>query len=512
MNGDGINEIVAGTKDGRIEIIDGTTRKLISAQKVAEQPIYGLKVLDLFGDNKLEYVFSSGGEIYFLKDSIHYIHTRQFGSTAGMYNSLQYISDVNNDRKKEIFFGTNSSIYELTSDCYKCLQLSDEAEINDKSCRQQDDGSILMKVSNGKLPYTYKWNTGATDSLISNLAAGTYTVTITDNNKCILVETENIKQSQLITSLNVTKTGCDSSILGSAKVNIIKGQEPFNYKWSNGNLIQMINRLHTGKYSVTITDSNNCISNSNFSVVKDTLSVGFLKHNLNCYGYSDGMIELQAVTGTPPYTYKWSNSADTCDIYNLSAGLYSFTVTDSLSCIVKDTIHITQPAEIKLQITTTPDTSKTAFGDGTATVNISGGIPPYYIQWDYPFSQTTLTAINLIAGTYHIKVYDSNYCSKSDSAIVGSSNGINEITAGLKLLVCPTITNGIVYLQSEGNKNLQVNINIYNPLGSCIYSEIFNLNSKNIKQIDLSSYLQGIYILNISTETANTNYRIVLIK
>jgi len=128
--------------------------------------------------------------------------------------------------------------------------------------------------------------------------------------------------------------------------------------------------------------------------------------HVSCNGGSDGAADLTVSAGSS-LSYLWSNSATTQDITNLTQGTYSVRVTDANSCIVYDTVLITEPP---LLVTPVSGTDITCNGgnDGTATVTPSGGTPPYNYFWSV--GQITPTAVNLYAGTYTVNVADLNGC------------------------------------------------------------------------------------------------------
>ena len=123
-------------------------------------------------------------------------------------------------------------------------------------------GAINITVSGGTSPYTYLWSNGATTEDISGLAAGTYTVTVTDANGCtinlpVTVGTDN---STITVTPVVTNTTCTASI-GAINITVSGGTSPYTYLWSNGATTEDISGLAAGTYTVTITDANGCTTN-----------------------------------------------------------------------------------------------------------------------------------------------------------------------------------------------------------------------------------------------------------
>lgn len=120
-------------------------------------------------------------------------------------------------------------------------------------------GTATATVSGGTGSYTYVWNpSGKTTPTATGLAAGTYTVTITDANMCTIIKTVSVGSSNaLTTSITNTATACTINN-GTATVTPLNGTAPFTYLWNNGQTTSTATGLGTGTYTVTITDANGC--------------------------------------------------------------------------------------------------------------------------------------------------------------------------------------------------------------------------------------------------------------
>ena len=285
------------------------------------------------------------------------------------------------------------------------------------NCFSMSTGSISTTVSGGTSPYTYLWNTGANTANISNLAAGTYTLTVTDGNGCTQIINRTISQpagrldAQLSSSTNVNCFGGNN---GSINLTVTGGVLPYTYLWSTGASTQNVSGLIAGTYSVTVSDANGCnsiVSSVSITQPSAALSASNTKTNVNCFGAATGSINVSVSGGTSPYTYVWSNGATSQNINSIVAGIYNVTITDSKGCQTNLSIPITQPIAA-LSLSTTK-TNVRCFGNNTgiATVAASGGTSPYSYLW----SNGTSTAgnNNLIAGNYTVTVTDANGCSAS---------------------------------------------------------------------------------------------------
>lgn len=130
--------------------------------------------------------------------------------------------------------------------------------------------------------------------------------------------------------------------------------------------------------------------------------------NVSCYNGCNGTATAVPSGGTPPYTYTWNPVFTGNPITGLCAGSYSVTVTDALAATATASVAIFQPLALSSTATQTNVTCN-SFCNGSATVNVSGGMAPYSYSWN-PTSQITPTATNLCAGTYTCTITDANGC------------------------------------------------------------------------------------------------------
>lgn len=135
------------------------------------------------------------------------------------------------------------------------------------SCFNNSDGSLVIDIAGGTNPIGISWspNVGSTTT-VSNLAAGSYTVTVTDVEGCTDTETFVITQpAQLAVTGNVTNVICGASN-GSISTNINGGTGPFTYLWNTGATSSSITNSIAGNYSVVVTDDNGCTANNSFNI------------------------------------------------------------------------------------------------------------------------------------------------------------------------------------------------------------------------------------------------------
>ncbi|MCX7954705.1 MAG: PKD domain-containing protein, partial [Bacteroidales bacterium] len=130
----------------------------------------------------------------------------------------------------------------------------------DLKCYGQSTGAINLTVTGGTPPYNFLWNNGATSEDLINLPAGTYSVTVTDNNGCTVVNGVTLTQPQQLT---MTVTPSQTICLGqSATLNVVAtgGTPPYTYYWNNqpGGTTLIVSPTQTTSYTVFVTDANGC--------------------------------------------------------------------------------------------------------------------------------------------------------------------------------------------------------------------------------------------------------------
>lgn len=294
------------------------------------------------------------------------------------------------------------------------------------SCFGGSDGTATVLASGGTAPYTYQWSNNQTTQTASNLSAGTHSVSITDANGCILTNSVLITEPTVLnTSVNIVQNAlCAGTNTGSATVTASGGTAPYSYLWSNSQASATATGLAAGKHFVLVTDANGCSRTDSIIITEPNYLSSAIssKSDVSCYNGSDGNAMVTASGGTTPYSYQWSNSAQTSTITNLAAGKYLVTITDANNCSLIDSVLINQPDSLYSNFISVIDASCLGFDDGSAEVQPIGGTPPYTYQWSD--NQVTNKAENLAAGLYSIVITDANGCITVNSTRVSEPDAI----------------------------------------------------------------------------------------
>ena len=287
---------------------------------------------------------------------------------------------------------------------------------NNNPCQGPGNGVAWATVSNGSAPYQLLWSNSQTTDTIRDLASGTYTITVTDNNGCSISDSTHILQFPVLQAQAFDDSiSCFGATTGVAWVVVNGGQTPYAYAWSNTGTTDTIANLTAAAYSVIVQDANGCTATSSVTVNQPAaaLSVSASSSPITCFGYTNGKAWVTAQGGTAPYFYLWSTPATTDTVSNLSAATYTVTVADNAGCSATASVSIASP---NAQLTLTFDSTNVscfAGTNGSATAIINGGTTPYSLLWSN--QSTTSTINNLAAGQYSLVVTDSFGCSAQGS-------------------------------------------------------------------------------------------------
>ena len=336
------------------------------------------------------------------------------------------------------------------------------------ACNGATNGSASVTASGGSGGYTYSWSpTGGTGSTATGLAAGSYTLTITDNVGESIIRNFSIIQpatALAVTPASQTNIACFGGSNGSASVNTPTGGTPgYTYNWAPGNPAgdgtASVTGLTAGTYTVTVTDANGCTATQSFTITQPVSALAVTpssQTNIACFGEASGSATVNTPTGgTPGYTYNWTPGNPTGDgtasVTGLSAGTYTVTVTDANGCSATQSFTITQPASALSTATGGGQTNVSCNGgtNGTASVSPSGGTPGYTYSWS-PAGGTSATASGLAAGTYTVTVTDANGCTATRTYTITQPNVISTATGSQTNVSCNGGTNGTASVSPSG--------------------------------------------------------------
>lgn len=295
------------------------------------------------------------------------------------------------------------------------------------------NGSIDLSITGGTPPYTYTWNTGASSASLDQLVAGTYEVLVEDANGCYATGTTIIDN---VAALNLAIEPIPSicaSESASINVEVSGGTPPFAYEWSNGVQAKsmIVRPEETTTYTVTVTDDNGCSAVGSTEVTVNLSPIADAGPDQSiCQGASVTLGGNPA--GPDGATYSWSTGASgTIDaqtdgkitVSPAVTTTYTLTITDGNGCTSQDEVTITVSSLLDAVLVATDGDCQDLLG--SAEVRITGGAPPYYLNWSNGADTEIITGLE--AGNYEVTITDAGGCSivRNTAVAVGSPININ---------------------------------------------------------------------------------------
>lgn len=282
-------------------------------------------------------------------------------------------------------------------------------------CFGDCDGTIHANVTGGSIPYSAIWSNLQTGLTATNLCAGDYQVTITDDNSCTISSSISLEQGEeIFVTETITPSNCNQAD-GSIEISVFGGSEPYTFNWSNGNNTQNLYNVEAGTYVLTVTDNKDCekIISFNLNDMNGPFASIASSQNTSCTGGCNGVATAQASGGTGSYSYTWSTTPvqTTATATNLCEGAYSVTVTDiNTGCISTTSININEPEQLDV-LSSKTDASCYGYCDASISLTPFNGTPPYSFVWSGPGVEiNSQNQTNLCPGTYTVNILDDNNC------------------------------------------------------------------------------------------------------
>ncbi|MCC6690895.1 MAG: T9SS type A sorting domain-containing protein [Bacteroidia bacterium] len=270
----------------------------------------------------------------------------------------------------------------------------------------------------------YIWSTGVAGRTADNLKAGSYTVSVMDDdNGCIAVTSVIITSPfPTISNVMVTNAICGGND-GTASVTASGSPYPYKYSWSNGSTSQQITGLKAGTYTVSIVDSdfwgNDLCQKTEVALISNMGGPNVIIKSDNgiCPGNTQGWAKATVNGAFGPYSFLWSNGSTSDSIYNLTKGLYIVTVTDNNNCKTIKSVQINIP-DFDIDMSSA-ESAWSACNGKIKLGGVTGGTPPYSYLWT-PSNITGDSAYNLCPGqnNYTVTVTDKNGCTSTKSTSV----------------------------------------------------------------------------------------------
>ena len=263
------------------------------------------------------------------------------------------------------------------------------------------------------------------------------------------------------------------------------GEAPYTIEWSNGSTGPLCVANVPGIYTVSIEDSMGCRFYDEIEVLPyQEIAIESSKHDVSCYGRSNGSIQLDVTGGTPGYSYLWYNNDTTSYLNDLPAGTYMVLVTDANNCSNIHEVTINQPNPLQTTITS---------NSNIIDLTVTGGSQPYAFEWYSPYQVATTEDItNPLPGFYEVLITDANGCQASDYIYVANNSlGLIDNVSD-EFEIYPNPSNGEVTIK----KNNEFNLTITSANGQeVVVNKIFN------NKVSINNLESGMYLITVDNQT-----------
>ncbi len=297
------------------------------------------------------------------------------------------------------------------------------------SCNGASDGGVFLSVTGNNPTIAWSGGISSTSEDVIGLAAGTYSVTVTDSGCQTILSDIKIQQPDPVTALSNSKdVGCFGGNDGKIELSVFGGVPNYSFNWNNAPSVQNPSGLSAGNYYFTITDSQGCTFESDTISISEPTNLSVLvvqKLNPICFGEASGSIETSAIGGTPPYQYFWSDGGVGATRSGLAAGSFDVTVVDANNC-ENAQLAITIDNPPLLTVDTVQITNASCFGiaDGVIDMTATGGTGAIGYIWNT--GDRTQDLASLAGGDYVLTVIDGNSCKAiSDTITINAPNNLN---------------------------------------------------------------------------------------
>ena len=305
--------------------------------------------------------------------------------------------------------------------------------VGNVKCNGGNDGYATVSVTGGTNPYVYQWSNLQNTPGATNLSAGLYTVSATDQNGCVVSTSVSITQPNAL-SLTIAGTDpkCHNASNGTASVSVTGGVPGYSYSWTNGaGSAASATSLSSGNYVVLVTDANNCVSSTSIALNNPAaLAVSITNTAVTCYNTCNGLALATPINQAGTVTYSWSgnNPQSTALASGLCAGSYSVFITDQNGCQATGITTITEPTALTASVTSLGNVSCNGGNNGYASISVNGGTPAYTYSWTNGGSSANTNSLS--AGSYTATVTDQNGCRVNAPVVITQPAALSNTVSG----------------------------------------------------------------------------------
>ncbi len=293
------------------------------------------------------------------------------------------------------------------------------------SCHGYTNGSATVFATGGSGGYTYTWSTGQNTQTTFGIGAGVYAVTVQDEAPNTATGSVTVLEPSAVTAaITASDVNCEGTS-GTLTAAGFGGTPPYSYAWGgpNSSATESVSVIAPGIYIVTVTDAVACSAVGSFTVAT-AITVEVIATDIPCAIYPNGgSANAVATGGVTPYIYSWSSGGTTAIITGIGAGPHICTVTSANGCIAIDSDYVDIPSALEVEtIWLTPACGGN--NNGSATVQASGGIPPYTYAWT-PGGFSGPAQTGLAPNQYNVSAFDANLCQIDLSLTIPATDGLD---------------------------------------------------------------------------------------
>ncbi len=425
------------------------------------------------------------------------------GKTVSL-NSFSYLSGADKDNYTLTIAGSPVSFADITVRTLTLSNFTADDKHYDGTTSVNGSGFDDDRIPGDILEFTY-------DAVFEDENVGenkmVYFINITisggaDKENYILGSTSGTAIADIkvcaISAIDISPSGPISICEGESVM--LTAENAFSYLWSTGETTQSIVVSVSGVYTLSVKDESGCESPESEPVtvtVNPLPVVEITKTDVSCFGGTDGIANASVIGGVSPYSYNWSNGANTPLNAGIGAGTYSLTVSDANTCEGTAQVTIAQPPQIIVTAVTKipycPDSP-----DGEIRITSTGGTGTLSYLWENGF--TLQDRLGIKPGTYTLELRDENDCLVTETITL---SWINDVCIMIPDIITP---NGDGWNDEWVIERLDLypdaTVEIYNRWGKRIFFskgyEIYWDGTFDGRELPMDSYH---YIINLKNGT-----------
>ncbi|MFN5442752.1 MAG: YCF48-related protein, partial [Crocinitomicaceae bacterium] len=376
-------------------------------------------------------------------------------------NYVAYITDANLCTSKDSILVTQVNVDPVDSICSR-FKLS---------LTSTQRGQVTASVSNApsSVQYSFQGGNYNTTNTWKGLFSGQYIVGA-KSLSCIAKDT-----ITMYPGTTTLPSGCSMSVVsnksaGSVTLTVYNGNSPISYLWNDGITTKDRIGLTAGNYSVIIKDKDSCIVQDSIHIdYSCDLSLKLTSKDITCFGYANGVADVEVFNGIKPYVVKWNGIQGGLNRINLTLGQYIIKVKDARGCEATDSIYVNQPNQLQAQAIKQSN---------SISITTQGGTSPYSYLWNNKSKESFQN--NLKSGIYSVVVTDSHYCKDTITGILIDTNGTHcslQLTEVVNNVPCKSKDGGYIELNLTGTHGAVSYTWTKNGLKYGFTKDIYNLSS-----------------------------------